>query len=660
MSESDQHRRTSADGPARVDVLGVGISCLTLDSAVEEVSGWVDRGEHRYVCVTGVHGVMECRRDQQLLQIHNRSGLTTPDGMPMVWSAHWAGRREVRRVYGPDLMAAVLARAVDRGWSSFLYGGGPGTAELLAHRLTARFPGLRIAGTWTPPFRPLTPEEDAEVVRMINDSGARLVWVGLSTPKQERWMADHVGKLRANALFGVGAAFDLHAGTAPAGTPLDAAQRAGMGLPAGPGTAAAVAPLPAEQPGLRPGHPGPPTEAGPVHPRTGRHGRVRHHGGSTEMSVTAQRSDVRPTLSIGDVVEVKPAEEILAGLDERGELDSLPFMPEMLQFCGRRFVVDKIAFKTCDTATWTGLRRLTDTVHLAGVRCDGRGTRRLPGGLPDLLEDRLAHPRLRAGQDGRRTAAAACRNASVLETAEAGPAPRLPTKRHRRRGAPAAPGSGSPRWPTARAARGRAASDEPVYSCQATELTRAAPVGIPLWDLTQYVQDVRSGNAPARQVLRGIAIGAFNRMQDLTRQRLPERFRIRGGQRYPFIRGTADRTPVESLGLQPGEWVRVKSLEEIRATLNADNLNRGMSFDREMLRYCGRTAQVLRRVERIIDESTGRMQTMKTPCIVLADVVCTSDYHRSCPRSVYAYWREIWLERVPAPLTASRAAGDNP
>ena len=155
-------------------------------------------------------------------------------------------------------------------------------------------------------------------------------------------------------------------------------------------------------------------------------------------------------------------------------------------------------------------------------------------------------------------------------------------------------------------------------------------------------------------------VGAFNRMQDLTRHRLPERFRIRGGQRYPFVRGTADRTPVESLGLQPGEWVRVKFIEEISATLNADNLNRGLSFDREMLRYCGRTAQVLRRVEHIIDESTGRMQTMKTPCIVLADVVCAADYHRSCPRGVYAYWREIWLERVPAPLTASRAAGDNP
>ncbi len=194
-------------------MLGVRVSCLTLDSAVEEVAGWVGRGEHRYVCVTGVHGVMECQRDPQLLQIHNRSGLTTPDGMPMVWSARWAGRREVSRVYGPDLMLAILRRAVECGWSSFFYGGGPGTAELLADRLTARFPGLQVAGTLTPPFRPLTPQEDADIVQVINDSGAQLVWVGLSTPKQERWMAEHVGRLRANALFGVGAAFDLHAGT---------------------------------------------------------------------------------------------------------------------------------------------------------------------------------------------------------------------------------------------------------------------------------------------------------------------------------------------------------------------------------------------------------------------------------------------------------------
>jgi N-acetylglucosaminyldiphosphoundecaprenol N-acetyl-beta-D-mannosaminyltransferase len=214
MTRSDR-RLPPADGPPRVDVLGVGVSCVTLDSAVEEVSGWVDREEHRYVCVTGVHGVMESQRDPHLLQIHNRSGMTTPDGMPMVWSARWAGRREVSRVYGPDLMLAVLDHAVERGWSSYFYGGGPGTAELLVEKLSVRFPGLPVAGIATPPFRPLTDEEDEAAVAAINDSGAQLVWVGLSTPKQERWMADHVGKLEANVLFGVGAAFDLHAGTLP-------------------------------------------------------------------------------------------------------------------------------------------------------------------------------------------------------------------------------------------------------------------------------------------------------------------------------------------------------------------------------------------------------------------------------------------------------------
>lgn len=215
MSTTDHGAPVQAIGPPRVDVLGVNISCLTLDSAVQEVTGWVDRDEHRYVCVTGVHGVMECQRDPRLLRIHNQSGMTTPDGMPMVWAARWAGQREVRRVYGPDLMLAVLTRAAGQGWSSFFYGGGPGTAQLLARRLSARIPGMTVAGTWTPPFRPLTPDEDAEVVQRINDSGAQLVWVGLSTPKQERWLADHVGRLRANAVLGVGAAFDIHAGTVP-------------------------------------------------------------------------------------------------------------------------------------------------------------------------------------------------------------------------------------------------------------------------------------------------------------------------------------------------------------------------------------------------------------------------------------------------------------
>jgi N-acetylglucosaminyldiphosphoundecaprenol N-acetyl-beta-D-mannosaminyltransferase len=203
----------------RVDVLGVGVSAVNMDMAVAEVTRWVDEGEHHYVCVTGVHGVMESQRDPELLRIHNGSGLTTPDGMPMVWAGKRAGAGWMSRVYGPDLMLAVLERAVERGWRSYLYGGNEGVPELLAERLTARFPGLAVVGTYSPPFRPLTPDEDEAIVDKINSSGAELVWVGLSTPKQERWMAAHAGRLDAAATFGVGAAFDFHAGLVPQAPP---------------------------------------------------------------------------------------------------------------------------------------------------------------------------------------------------------------------------------------------------------------------------------------------------------------------------------------------------------------------------------------------------------------------------------------------------------
>lgn len=199
----------------RVDVLGVGVSAVNMDMAIAEISRWVATQEHHYVCVTGVHGVMESQRDPDLKQIHNDSGLTTPDGMPMVWAGRKAGASWMSRVYGPDLMLATLERAAREGWRSYLYGGNDGVPELLAQKLTERFPGLRIVGTYSPPFRPLTPEEDAAIVDTINASGAELVWVGLSTPKQERWMSAHIGRLSANALFGVGAAFDFHAGLIP-------------------------------------------------------------------------------------------------------------------------------------------------------------------------------------------------------------------------------------------------------------------------------------------------------------------------------------------------------------------------------------------------------------------------------------------------------------
>jgi hypothetical protein len=187
---------------------------------------------------------------------------------------------------------------------------------------------------------------------------------------------------------------------------------------------------------------------------------------------------------------------------------------------------------------------------------------------------------------------------------------------------------------------------EEVFSCQATELMRAAPKWIPPWDPRQYVLDVRSGNASLLATLRSVSVGAFNEYQDLSQRFLPRPLRIREGRRFPFIQGKERKTPQESLDLRPGELVRVKLIEEIVKTLDGNNRNRGMTFDPEMLKYCGRQGRVLRRVERIIDERTGRMLHLKNPCIILEDVICTSDYHRLCPRAIYPYWREIWLERV--------------
>ncbi|AWK88562.1 WecB/TagA/CpsF family glycosyltransferase [Azospirillum thermophilum] len=196
----------------RVNVLGVGVSAINMGMALNTIEAWIaDRSPH-YVCVTGVHGVMESQRDPVLKDIHNGAGLVTPDGMPLVWLSRLAGFDHVSRVYGPDLFLEVAARSLATGWRHFYYGGGPDVAALLKSRMTRRFPGLQVVGTCTPPFRPLTAEEEEALVRRIDASGADIVWVGLSTPKQERWMARFVGRLQAPVLIGVGAAFDFHAG----------------------------------------------------------------------------------------------------------------------------------------------------------------------------------------------------------------------------------------------------------------------------------------------------------------------------------------------------------------------------------------------------------------------------------------------------------------
>lgn len=197
----------------RVDVLGVRVSAIDPPMALARISGWIERGERHYVCCTNVHGITESRRDPALLAAHNESGLTTPDGVPLVWCGRLAGSRVIRRVYGPDLMLEVLATAVERGWSSYFYGGTPDTLAQLESRLIDRFPGLRIAGSWAPPFRELTPDEERSAIDAINAAGPDLVWVGLGCPKQEQWMHRHRAALRAPVLLGVGAAFDFHAGT---------------------------------------------------------------------------------------------------------------------------------------------------------------------------------------------------------------------------------------------------------------------------------------------------------------------------------------------------------------------------------------------------------------------------------------------------------------
>ena len=196
----------------RANILGVGVSAINMGMALRAIEDWISRRESQYICVTGVHGVMESQRDEGLRRIHNAAGLVTPDGMPLVWLSRLMGFRHVERVYGPDLMLAVCERSVRRGYCHFFYGGAPGVAEKLAVQLQSRFPGLKVVGTCSPTFRPLAPEEDRALVERINTVQPDIVWVGLSTPKQERWMAEHVGRLSAPVLAGVGAAFDFHAG----------------------------------------------------------------------------------------------------------------------------------------------------------------------------------------------------------------------------------------------------------------------------------------------------------------------------------------------------------------------------------------------------------------------------------------------------------------
>jgi N-acetylglucosaminyldiphosphoundecaprenol N-acetyl-beta-D-mannosaminyltransferase len=198
--------------PERVNILGVGISAIDMSSAVERCTWLLDARGKGYVCVTGVHGIMEAQRDPGFRDILNRSFLCTPDGMPTVWMGWMRGHSAMRRVYGPDFMLELCRSLVAGGRRHFLYGGAPGTVQRLRHRLERLVPGIEIVGAYTPPFRPLSPAEEDDVIASVAAAGPDIVWVGLSTPKQERFMAHMLPRLETRLMIGVGAAFDIHAG----------------------------------------------------------------------------------------------------------------------------------------------------------------------------------------------------------------------------------------------------------------------------------------------------------------------------------------------------------------------------------------------------------------------------------------------------------------
>jgi hypothetical protein len=337
--------------------------------------------------------------------------------------------------------------------------------------------------------------------------------------------------------------------------------------------------------------------------------------GEQIMSEPTLSGNYRLGLRAGDSVEVRSADEILATLDEKGCLDALPFMPEMLQYCGRKFRVFKSAHKTCDTISTYTNRRMKDAVHLEGLRCDG-----------------TAH-------DGCQAACLLFWKEAWLKPVNGAGENRTEKKSTRHGEAHGDPGKCSLEA-LSRAVRVPADSREsPQYRCQATELVRAT-TAMEWWDPRQYVRDVLSRN---------VGLWDFFRYGVLATLKAGMRLHWRMG-RYLTIRGSAgNKTPSAKLDLRPGELVRVRSKKEILSTLDDAAKNRGLSFDREMIPYCGQTFRVHSRVEKIIHDKNGKMIRLPNDCIILDGAICGGCLSRArmfCPRAIYPYWREIWLKRA--------------
>jgi hypothetical protein len=347
------------------------------------------------------------------------------------------------------------------------------------------------------------------------------------------------------------------------------------------------------------------------------------------------------TMRVGDLVEVRSKEEILATLDTSGKLDGLPFMPQMFKYCGQRFPIFKVAHKTCDTVSGPAGLWAPRCIHL-NIRCDGEGY----GGCDAACLIFWKEAWLRPVQG--ETVPEAANGALTLSNS-----------------------AGCTEQDVIGATRTTVQSGEPIYRCQAVCLPQYT-LKLPWWDFRQYVKDYTSGNLSIRELCAGALYVAYWHATQAYRHRfgtgapgrwLYDRFQsIRGGVPFPYRLGLipiGQKTPRLDLNLQPGELVRVKSHQEILATLDARNFNNGMAFDVEMVPYCGKKLRVKARVNVFIDEKTGRRKSLKTPAVILEDAwcrACFSPHRMGCPRGIYSWWREIWLERVPEDSLSQPAA----
>jgi hypothetical protein len=345
------------------------------------------------------------------------------------------------------------------------------------------------------------------------------------------------------------------------------------------------------------------------------------------MSQGKTRRQHRLGLHAGDWVVVRSREEILATLDENARLDDLPFQPEMLAFSGRRLRVAKVAHKTCDNIHKTLGRRMLDAVHLEGARCDGGGHDGCQADCVFFWKEAWLRRADAPAPDERAAAAAVCTEDTVVRRARA---------------------------------PGQETAADPVWVCQTTALYEATTL-LKWWDVRQYVRDVTSGNHTAWHMVQLLTAAAYRHFVRFgPGYSLKIAFynwfqRLHGGKPFPIVPAqieTGQPTPTAVLNLKPGEWVEVLSAEEIGATINRDDMNRGMRYDMEMVKYSGEKHRVEMRVDRLINEQTGRMMTMKSPCIQLEDVYCRAECtggRIGCPRASNTYWREIWLRRTEAP-----------